>query len=393
MTSRKKRLLPPRIILFLLIMGLFALSTLLIPRIAFHFTRLLPDNYSFTARRAIDAGDFATAERITRKRLEKEFYDFSALYLLAEAQDRDGRAAEAAETIKDILIRVPGALSRKESKTGYDESQTFCRLAIYLWHARAFGEACEMARAALDIGTASGIADVKNEIWSQNYGAPKAAVAAARLALRAADFGQFKRALTTASALPIDVTILSASWIEQRERDPLSAETQLRAALSSAPANPALRLALRSLLLRHKWNDPDLEAALRLEDAENARVLPLASFSLPTGAELTSTALILSRTSTAVAHTNTGVFPVHSLLMVASGSKAMGLYPILIVRSGETEVSRFYLDATKPTLFMAEPWPDAAPKSLDLRLNFSNDGFDPASKADRNMSVYDLAFH
>ena len=393
MSPGKKRLLPARIILFLLIMGLFALSTVLIPRIAFHFTKLLPDNFSYTARRAIDSGDFATAEKITRQRLEKEFYDFNALYLLAEALDRDGRSAEAAEAIKDVLTRVPGALSRKESKTGYDESQTFCRLAIYLWHAGAFSEAGEMARAALDIGTASGIAEVKNEIWSTTHSSPKAAVAAARLALRAADFGQFKRALAAASALPVEVEILSAAWTEQRERNPLSAETQLRAALSRSPSDPTLRLALRSLLLRHNWTDPALETAIRIEDADNARVLPLASFSLPTGAELTTSGLTLSRTSTAVAHTNTGVFPVHSLLMVASGSKAMGLYPILIVRSGETEVSRYYLDSPRPTLFKSEPWPDGAPKSLDLRLNFSNDGYDPVSRADRNMIIYDLAFH
>lgn len=385
--------LRPRIALFVAIMVLFALAAWATPRVAYHFTRQLSENYSYVATAEIRAGKPRAAEQIVQRRLGREFYDFDALYLLAEAQHADGRPADAAATIKQVLVRLPGALSRGVANTGYDEAKTYARLATYLHRAEAFDEASEMARAALDVGTASTIREVRDTFFREAYTSPEQAAAAARLALRAGEREQFVRAIAVAAPLGAPATLLRAMWMEQRDRSPLAAETHLRAALSREPADPLLRLGLQCLLMRRGWKDPALEAATRLAETTGTRTVALTAFTLPTGADLTTNTLRLTRTSAANTRANTGVYRVESLLIGASGTRALGLYPILVVRNGDDEVARFYLDSPQPQVASARPWPDGAPKALNLRLDFVNDGYDPVSKADRNVELYAVAFH
>lgn len=382
-----------RVALFVVIVALFALAAWATPRVAYHFTRQLAENYSFVATEAIRGGDPRAAERIVQRRLGREFYDFDALYLLAEAQDADGRPADAAATIKQVLTRLPGALARGVASTGYDEAKTYARLAIYLHRAGAFDEAAEMARAALDVGTASTIRDVRDTFFTETHASPGQAAAAARLALRVGERERFAAAVADAAPLRGRAELLRAMWMEQRDRAPLAAETHLRCALSRDPADPLLRLGLQCLLTRRGWKDAALGTATRLAETTGTRTVALTAFTLPTGADLTTNTLRLTRTSAATTRANTGVYRVESLLIGASGTRALGLYPILVVRNGEDEVARFYLDSPQPQVASARPWPDGAPKTLDLRLDFVNDGYDPVSKADRNVELYAVAFH
>jgi hypothetical protein len=91
--------------------------------------------------------------------------------------------------------------------------------------------------------------------------------------------------------------------------------------------------------------------------------------------------------------TDTGMFRTQSIIISASGSAAFGQSPLLVVRIDQQEVGRLYLDGPQPTLRMIVPKTDGLPKVLDLELEFTNDAFDPISRADRDITIHGIWFN
>ncbi len=374
----------------------FAAGCFAIPRISYHFARLQPENYRYVAQRALAAGDFKAAEEICRRRIAQEFYDFEAHYLLAEALSRAGRADQASAVMKDVIARLPGARTKGQIATGYDEARTFQLLSVSLWQSGRYAEAAEMGRAALDTGTAFTTAETTGALTRAPAG-PAAAAATARFAFRTADAGLFSRCLGVLRARggrdAATAALLQAQWCDLRDRRPLSAETLLRAAISTDPSFPPLRAALANVLHRAGWKDASLATATDLGQTTGVRQVSLGAFQFPIGAVVTAEGLRISRTGAAAARVNTGVFRVNSLLVNAAGTQALGLYPIIIIRNGTAELTRLYLDSETPQVFDLHLWPEGAPKNLDLRIEFINDAYDPVTGADRNVTISDIALY
>lgn len=130
-----------------------------------------------------------------------------------------------------------------------------------------------------------------------------------------------------------------------------------------------------------------------MADLSDIRPMDLQAFTLPAGARATTEVLHLGRNGEAVGHFNTGVYKVTTLVVRATGSPALGMYPILVLRSGERELARLYLDGLQPRNYELRLWPDGAPKTLPLTISFQNDAFDPVTKSDRNVTVELLALY
>ena len=354
-----------RVAVFLLLAGGFTAAAVAIPRITYHFARLQPDNYRFIALQALRAGDYAHAATICRSRLESNTYDFEAHYLLAEALARGGDPAQAAATAKEVLRKVPAAMGKKGGATGYDEARTYQVLASSLWQGGRWEEAGEMGRAALDCGTAFTSSETSRTIDSSTVASPDAAPASARFAMKADDRGAFERALaigegTTDTA--VGTAVLRARWLDEKDNAPLAAETLLRGIISTNPLRPEPRVALRDLLGRHGWAEPTTSTASRADLTTGVRSVPLDSFQRPEGATLSGGVLDIGRNGTVSARIGTGVFKVTNLLLNASGTEALGLYPVLVVREGERELARLYLDSQSPRPYDLRLWPDGAPR-------------------------------
>lgn len=72
------------------------------------------------------------------------------------------------------------------------------------------------------------------------------------------------------------------------------------------------------------------------------------------------------------------------------GSKVMGIGGILIVSLDKEELIRIYVDSNEPRS-IAVPFPtDSAATIWQLKVQFINDGFDPITKADRNVELTGL---
>ena len=69
------------------------------------------------------------------------------------------------------------------------------------------------------------------------------------------------------------------------------------------------------------------------------------------------------------------------------------MFPIVLIKNGDKELARLYLDSPEPHLYDLELWPEGAPKQLDLRFEFINDVWDPYTKADRNVILSDIVLH
>ena len=146
-----------RIGLFCILVALFFGGALSVPGILERFSRKLPENYRLIATEAINRGDYSRALQITERRINQFAYDFDALNIRAEALARMGRPAEAADTMKEAMRRVPAARSSKIKAVGYDEAKTLLLTSRYLWQAGLFAEAAEMILRIDDMIASAGI--------------------------------------------------------------------------------------------------------------------------------------------------------------------------------------------------------------------------------------------
>jgi tetratricopeptide (TPR) repeat protein len=385
-----------RAAVFIALAAGFGAATVAVPRIAYHYSRLQPDNYRFIALQEMRAGDFAAAAAICRRRIASNSYDFEAHYLLAEAQARGGDPDGSAATAREILRKVPAALGKKTGATGYDEARTYQMLASSLWKAGKWREAVDMARAAMDCGTAFTIRETSQTLAASPPASPEAALASADFALKMRDRESFERALAaaeTTSGTATQAVVLRARWLEEAEGAPLAAETLLRAAASLAPLQPEPKAALRNLLERHRWTDPPGSTVARADLTTGVRSVALDSVKLPQGASVSGGALSMGRNGAISTRVNTGVFKVTNLLLNASGTDALGLSPVLVIRAGDRELTRLYLDSRTMRTYDLPLWPEGAPKTLDLTLEFVNDAYDPVTRADRNVRIGEILLH
>ncbi|MCX7019560.1 MAG: hypothetical protein NTY46_11345 [Candidatus Sumerlaeota bacterium] len=387
-----------RITLFVALVAFFFLGLYTIRPALWRLSHVLPDNYRNIAAQAAAAGDFGTAEKIARRRLETAFYDFDAHYILADTLARQNKPAEAALVIKDVMTRLPGARSKRALGAGYDEARTLCLLAGYLWDAGLFFEAGEMGRAALDATTPRMAAQLAAKMTADNPN-PRARLAAARIALKNRDKTLFDRQLSPLEQGNDDAAaqavLLRAAWQEHRDASTTAAEVVLRNATQRFPGQPALKLALAGLLDRTGQTTESQTLIDEIGTTTGTRTAGPGLFQLPPTAVLMpgSDGILLRNNSVASVQFNTGVFRNTSLLAAMRGSAALGLFPIVIVKSGETELTRLYIDDPQPRIYDIAFWPDGAPKLLDLRFQFINDAYDPYSKEDRNVVISNVMTH
>jgi len=386
-----------RLVLFLIFAAGFSAGVVAVPRVSRDFARLLPDNYRQIAAEAMARGDFTRAQLVAERRLARAYYDMEAHYVQAEAMARQGRHAEAAEVMKLVLRKIPAARARNLPASGFDESKTLERLARYLWAAGRFTEAGEIARAAIDSGTAV-LAREASTAVDRVPQTPEEAEAVARLAIKLNRRQAFDRALSVVASsrrpqAAATCALLEASFLERNDRSLTAAEHLLRETVARLPADPAPRLALAAFLERRgATTEP---AALRADArlTTGVRYLPPSMFSPAPGVTISSETLLISRNAVLTARVSTGVFRVTDLLFTARASSALGVYPLMAVKAGETEIVRLYLDGLQPLVGAWHLWPDGAPKMLDLKLEFLNDAYDPFTRSDRNITLSDIILY
>lgn len=392
-----------RLMIFSLLAAMLFGTAAAAPWLLRHFARVFPDNYIRRAEEALKRGDSDLAARIARQRIDRVGWDMDAHYLLTRAQAASGKPEEAAATMLEAMRKAFTARGRQITVTGYDEALVFRLLGDYLWEAGRYQYAGDMYRAAID----GGAADVGRQLLDRGSAGwtPEAAAAAALVFLKLHAREPFERALQaleSAAAAERDralTLVLRAQWIEQNDRDPERAMELLVRGEGSAQSSPAVlseplvRLHLAGLLrrTRHAREGAELEEELRSEPG--LRVIGFENFELPTGGVATSTVLQLSRRGTASAHVETGAFRVTNLLVQASAAPAFGQWPILVVSAGERELTRLYLDGLQPQALDLSLFPEGAPKLLKLELTFTNDAYDPVTRADRDIKIHLLAFH
>lgn len=386
-----------RVVLFVVLAAGFTAGVFVVPRLSREFARLLPDNYRQIAAEAMARGDFSRARMVAEKRLERSYYDIAAHYVQAEAMARQGQFAEAADVMKLVLKKIPAARARNLPALGFDEPKTLGLLAEYLWAAGRFTEAGEIARAAIDSGSAMQAREISDAVTRMPQ-SPEEAEAVARLAIKLNRRKEFDRAMSVVASsrrpqASASRALLEASFLECNDRDLTTAEELLRAAVARLPADPAPRLALAAFLERRgATTEP---AALRREArlTTGTRYVPPSMFSMAPGVTITSDVLLMSRNAELTARLSTGVFRVTDLLFTGRGSSALGVYPLMAVKAGETELVRLYLDGLQPVVGVWRLWPDGAPKMLDLKLEFLNDAYDPFTRSDRNIALSDLILY
>lgn len=385
-----------RFVVFTCLAGAFFVSVFSLPTVFFHFTRVLPDNYRYLADQALRHDHFASAEALARRRINQFCYDFDAHYLLGEALAREGKPAEAVQVMKQVLAKVPATRGRKVNAVGYDEARTLFQLSNYLWQDKRYFEAGEMARAALDAGTPI-LAQETFERMGKLPQDPQAALAAARVALKMGHKELFDKAQQklagSDSSSRAQATLLQAAWYEQVDHQSTAALRLLSSAAEQAPRELQLQAGLRDLLERVRAHDKAQKLTSLLESTTGTRLVAPGLFELPSGDSATTECLELGRNGMASAQINTGVFKQTSILFHARGSRALGLYPMVAVKSADKELCWLYLDAPRGKVYNLQLWPAGAPKSLDLRFDFMNDAYDPVTKADRNASLSHIMLH
>lgn len=372
---------------YVILVALFVMSVIAVPRVFRHFSRLLPENYRYIATEALVRKDFAAAEAVTRRRLATSHYDFEALYLLGEALSGAGRAREAVDVMQDTLSRARAAGGRNVGASGFQESRTYGNMSRYLWQNREFASSAEMYRAAMDTGSPS-LAYL--ETPGPNL-TPDAAAAVAEVFLKTGDKPQFESSLKILqrSTDPINksrAVLLRSRWLERHEKNRSAAEKLLRSAHEAGIEDPLLYAGLLNFIERNPGSDLATSTSL-FQELQGIRRVDPKQFTLPIGARSTTSVLSLGRTGDATARVDTGVFKVTTLLLRIRGSQALGMSPVVVISSGEKELARLYLDGIQPREYALELWPVAAPKSLPLKLAFTNDAFDPVTKSDRNVTV------
>jgi len=369
---------------FLAILGISGLGVYVLPTVFLRFSRNLPDNYRYLAQEALRAGDTTAAIDITNRRLAKQFYDFEALRLRAEAYAAGGKPAQAADEMREALKRHKSATGRDVHALGFDEPLTYKKLADYLWAAGQYTSGGEMYRRALDAGATLQMEAVNTEGNAHD----DAAMATALVHLKTRNQPGFDQAKAHLASEGVRKW-LEVRWQEDAATSAGAAANLLHEALTEASKNSLLWLAAQNFADRNP--NSDLPTSLTVTPREGVRVLDIRQFSLPPGASISSNSLVLARSGTATARFDTGVFKVNRLLLRVRATPAMGVWPVLLVTSGEAELARLYLDGTQPQEYVFKLWPAGAPKSLPLSLVFENDAFDPVTKADRNIVVDLLA--
>jgi hypothetical protein len=291
--------------------------------------------------------------------------------------------------MKQVMAKVPAARGKKEA-VGYDEAQTLALLARFLWESGDYFESAEMSRAAIDTGTSATV----REILARVSAMPKndeAGAAAARIGLRLANERLFRRALDAIDSRTTRgrtlTAALQADWSEQIGKDPAAARQCLEEAIRHGLDSPFLLLSLSNLLARSGHHERSHLLSSQIMQTTGSRSVGPGLFAMPPGGSITTNSLRLGQNGTASARFNTGVFRVNNMLFNAIGSRALSLFPIVIIRSGKQELARLYVDGLQPHPYDLPLWPNGAPKSLDLGFEFINDLWDPYSKADRNVTV------
>lgn len=383
-----------RLSIFLILFAGFWIAALSIERITLRFSSLQVENYASIARRAIAAKDYRRAQQVLTRRIDKVFYDFDAHYLLAETYAAQGLYKEAAETIRTVLRKVPAARANPVRSLGYDEPKTYYLLARYLWLAGQYLEAGEIARAALDAGHPL----VQGEMTTYLTGKVEnlsAAVAIAKLAMKLKAPEAFAQALRVLrnGGEEAAANLLLAEWMDRVRKMPVGADVVLRAARSMDPQNPSLVLAQVILLNKYGGDAATSESKALLASLRSSpgiQEIGTGAFRVTEGQRITPSTLVLGRNGRATAKVVTSAFRPKRLTFVASGTWAIGLYPIVLVRCDGKEVQRLYLDNPDGRVYDLELWPQGAPKQIELEFEFTNDAFEPYTRADRNVQIKHL---
>lgn len=378
---------------YVILAALFVMAVAAVPPVFRRFSRSLPDNYRHIATEAISRRDFAVAEAVTRRRLATAHYDFEALYLLAEAISGAGRPREAVDLMQDAISRARAAGGRSVGATGFQESRTYANMSQYLWQNQEFASSSAMYRAAMDTGSPA-VAHLEKPSLNLS---PEAAAAVAEIALKTGDSSHFESSLKVLqqSTDPINVTralLLRSRWLERHEKDQSAAARLLRSAHESGIVDPLFYAGSLNFIQRNPRSELATSESL-FKEMPVVRRVDMKQFTLPVGARSTTSVLDLGRTGEATARVDTGVFKVTTLLLRIKGSQALGMSPLLVISSGEKELARLYLDGLQPREYALELWPDGAPKSLPLKLAFTNDAFDPVTKSDRNVTIEFLGLY
>jgi Tfp pilus assembly protein PilF len=382
-----------RAVTFLVLLLLLFGAGMSLEKVTIAFGRSQPENYAALAREAMRKGNNEAAQAIVEKRLSKYFYDFDALYLLAEIQAAKGNVDAAADTIRQVFQRLPGARANQVQSFGVDEPKSYYLLGLYLWQAKHYDEAAEMLRAAIDAGYPVAREQLADYVPETKI-APAQAKAVAQMALKLRELKAFLAAvkmLLSDKKTHVAGELLYAEWMELVDRNVVGADLRLRAALSSSYPDPALALALANLCSR-VYRSADAGTTFRqlAHQTTGTKVLGPGLFKLTAGETVDRRGIVLGRNGKAIAEISTGAYKVTRLILNAEGSWALGMYPVLIVRLDGKDATWLYLDGLQPHLFDLPLWPAGAPKDVTIEFDFINDAFEPLSKADRNVTIRDI---
>lgn len=380
-------------VIFVLLAALFAGAVILIQPMFVGFSRLVPGSYLLQAQDLLAEGKTEAARALLKKQLQRQDYDFDARFLLAETYGRDAHWDQAVQEVLTILNKARSARNRPVLSSGFDEGTAYFLLGHYLWKSGNYISAGEAFRAAIDAGRSGQV----EYPWADQAAAldtPSAAAAVATLALKMNDRPLFDRALESlveqgSEDARARGAALKAQWLADRNNGYEGAQAAL---MSVDNHEDHLYLQSTSQSLCARFSLTKEPCSLSLDPSPPGKV-NFANFSQDTGTELTTDSLLLSRNSSVSARIDTGVYRVHNLLVRASGTSALGMAPLLVIRSGEEELARLYLDGPQPRDYDLELWPDGAPKSLPLTFAFINDAYDPGSGADRNVTIHDVVLY
>lgn len=385
-----------RTVAFLFLLLLFFAAGMNIQRVTLAFGRSQAENYEALAREALRSRDYSTAQRYVERRLAKKFYDFNALYLLGEIYATKGEYDQAAEAIRQIFVRFPGARANQVEAVGFDEAKSYYLFALYSWNAKRYSVAAELLRAALDAGYPIPREDFAQYLLESALETNQAE-AVARVALKVRDAKAFLHAVEVLLAekkTKARGELLLAEWMETVDRNPFAAELRLRGALSLLPKDPALSLALANIYERVFGGQGSGDYFRRLSyETTGVKALGPGLFRIAAGHHAEKRGLVMGHNGKATATISTGAFRVTRLILNASGSWALGMYPVLIVRVDGQDVAWLYLDGLQPRIHDMELWPSGAPKDLTLEFEFINDAYEPTSKADRNVVLHDILLY
>lgn len=379
--------------IYMVIATAFAGGVLAVPRVFLSFSRKMPENYRHLVRDHLTQGRTAEAERLLQRRLAQLYYDFEARFLLAETQSASGNNALAAATIAEAIQKTAAVKGRDVRASGYDKATAYALLGKYLNCAGDALSAGEIFRVALDAGANAG--EIDKALGKAESTNPEQLYAVGRIALKARNEVRLKETLQlladahTSQSMQYRA-VLSAGWKGEVANDTHSALAELLAAADQHSTPPLVQAAIVNALQSssHLSTEP-----ITLQPLPGSTVVDLSRFSLPQGAFVSSNTLYLKRNGAASARLDTGVFKTTSLLLRVKGTPALGMFPIVLLSSGDTVLARLYIDGTEPREYDLALWPNGAPKSLPLTISFTNDAFDSVTGDDRNVELLELTLH